>query len=218
MNSASGIDGALESSWKGWPASACGRVEPVQGPIAGPDGVLLVRHRLGHVDAVGDAGRVGDDRAMCRDRPRPRAEPWSPACRWPRSRSGRRTRCRKSEPPHRGPSSPTPCRRRRTSPLRPAAWPWRPGHRCSSTPRCRARGCSRRGRRTGRGRGRRSRCRRPSRRRRRSRRSCGQGRWSGRRRWRAAKATSASGELTSLSSSALEPDHPGPLGEHAFLV
>ena len=59
-NSASGIDGALESSWKGWPVLGLRRMEPVQGPVAGPDGILLVRHRLGHVDAVGDAGRVGD--------------------------------------------------------------------------------------------------------------------------------------------------------------
>ena len=64
------------------------------------------------------------------------------------------------------------CPPTRTWPPPPGAWPWRPGRRCWSTPRCRAPACSRCARWTGRGRGRRSRCRRPSRRRRRSRR-CG---------------------------------------------
>ena len=57
-------------------------------------------------------------------------------------------------------------RRRRTWPPRRAAWPSRPGRRCSSTPRCPAPGCSRRDPWRARGPGRRSRCRRPSRRRR----------------------------------------------------
>ena len=41
-------------------ALGLGRLEPVQRPVAAPHRVLLVRHRLGHVDAVGDAGAVGD--------------------------------------------------------------------------------------------------------------------------------------------------------------
>ena len=40
-----------------------GRREAIQRPVAGPHGVLHVRHRLRHVDAVRDAGRVSDDEA-----------------------------------------------------------------------------------------------------------------------------------------------------------
>ena len=42
-------------------------MEPVERPVPALDGVLLVGHRLGHVDPVGDAGAVGDDQG----RPRP---------------------------------------------------------------------------------------------------------------------------------------------------
>ena len=45
-----------------------GRREAVERPVARPHGVLHVGHRLRHVDAVGDAGRIGDDEA----RPGPR--------------------------------------------------------------------------------------------------------------------------------------------------
>ena len=38
-----------------------GGLEAVQRPVAALDRVLLVGHRLAHVDAVGDAGAVGDD-------------------------------------------------------------------------------------------------------------------------------------------------------------
>ena len=45
---------------EGDPVLGLARLEAVQRPVAGLDGVLLVAHRLGHVDAVGDARRVGD--------------------------------------------------------------------------------------------------------------------------------------------------------------
>ena len=62
-NSRSGTVGALESRWNGRSASG---VVAVQGPVAGADGVAHVGHRPGHVEPVGDAGRVGDDQRRAR--------------------------------------------------------------------------------------------------------------------------------------------------------
>ena len=42
------------------PVLGLARLEAVERPVSRLDGVLLVTHRLGHVDAVGDARRVGD--------------------------------------------------------------------------------------------------------------------------------------------------------------
>ena len=43
-----------------------GGVEAIQRPVAALDRVLLVGHRLAHVDPVGDAGAVGDDERRTR--------------------------------------------------------------------------------------------------------------------------------------------------------
>ncbi len=43
-----------------------GGVEAVEGPVTASDRVLLVGHRLAHVDAMGDARAVGNDQRRAR--------------------------------------------------------------------------------------------------------------------------------------------------------
>ena len=173
---AAGSTGPCESSWNGcWCGSLPGVVAPER-PEAAAHGVALVRHRPRHVDAVGDAGAVGDHERRARPGVGLEQRLHRLHVVRRRARPARRTRGRRRSRSARGPCAASPCRRPRTSRRRRAASPSTPARRCSSRPRCRARGRSRRAPRRARGRGPASRCRRPSRRRRRSRRSCARGR------------------------------------------
>ena len=51
---------------EGLAALDLGRMEAIQRPVAALDRILLVGHRLAHVDPVGDAGAVGDDQRRTR--------------------------------------------------------------------------------------------------------------------------------------------------------
>ena len=117
------------------------RMEAVQRPVAALHRVLLMGHRLRHVDAVRDAGAVGDDER--RARPGVGLQERLGGLQLVGAHrdlgdvdvavgAGDRAevllaRCS--------------CRRPRTWPPRRAASPSTPGRRCWSTPRCRARGC-----------------------------------------------------------------------------
>jgi hypothetical protein len=101
-------DWRLESSWNGMGALLLARVEAVQRPVAGLDRAHAV-HRVAHVDAVGDAGRVGQHQRRPGHASASRNAARS-ASRWRPSRSGRRRRCRTASRAARGPSSGWPCR------------------------------------------------------------------------------------------------------------
>ena len=65
-NSRTGRTALPSPASKGWPAALSVGLVAVQGPVAATHRVLHVAHRLGHVDAVGDAGAVGDDERRSR--------------------------------------------------------------------------------------------------------------------------------------------------------